>query len=133
MPGASRADSSPHKVPLWWQIRKTIVDRIPFDNFLTSREWSFLAYTQPEKKRAVIHVLNYDYMGEEDAFHTQRDVVVHIDPDAYGLPRADAYSCKTYSPDHTDPMDIPCKKENGYLTITLPALRIYEVLIVVPK
>lgn len=101
----------------------------------TRRKWSVVPYAQPQSRRAVIHVLNYDYDEGKDDFRPLNSLNVLLRPAKFGLPRAEEYTCLAYSPERCDPSDLPCKymPDSGKLEITIPELHIYEILVVSPR
>jgi hypothetical protein len=96
------------------------------------REWSAVAYAQPDSDRAIVHVLNYDYDSEHDAFRPKEDVSIRLDPSAFGL-SGESFRCTALSPDRDGPIDLACIRRGEYLEMTIPLLRQYELIICTPR
>lgn len=96
------------------------------------REWSVIAYSQPDSNRVIIHVLNYDYDCDQDYFYPKKNLFIRVDPSAFGLKRVSNY-CTAFSPDRRDPIDLTCRPVGGYLEIKIPELQLYEVIVLRPR
>jgi hypothetical protein len=96
------------------------------------REWSAIAYAQPDSNRVIIHVLNYDYDGNLDHFRPKKNILIRLDPSAFGL-KNDGYHCAAFSPDREDPIDLTCSQAGGYVEIEIPELNLYEVIVLRPR
>jgi hypothetical protein len=94
-----------------------------------ARGLRFSAFSKPEEHRLTLHVVNYNVShGENPAQVTEvKDARV-----AFPLPAGVAVdSVKTYSPESDSAADLPFECRDGRLTLSLPAVRIYQVLEVV--
>jgi hypothetical protein len=96
------------------------------------REWSTVAYAQPDSNRVIIHVLNYDYDSGRDDFRPKENVLVRLDPSAFRLKKG-KYYCAAYSPDREGPVDLACSQAGRYVEIELPRLYISEVIVLRPQ
>jgi hypothetical protein len=80
----------------------------------------------------IIHVLNYDYDGNLDHFRPKKNILIRLDPSAFGL-KNDGYHCAAFSPDREDPIDLTCSQAGGYVEIEIPELNLYEVIVLRPR
>jgi hypothetical protein len=92
------------------------------------REWSAVAYAQSDSNRVIVHVLNYDYDSNRDYFRPKKNILIRLDPSAFGL-KKDRYHCTAFSPDRKYPIDLTCSQADGYVEIELPELHLYEVIV----
>ncbi|MGC9319350.1 MAG: hypothetical protein ACP5KN_15060 [Armatimonadota bacterium] len=84
------------------------------------------AFAAPDGARLVLHVLNYDVElgGEPAPVEVRENIELRVPlPDG-----ADVASVVAFSPDHAEPASLGYQVEDGRALITLPSLRIYEVL-----
>jgi hypothetical protein len=95
-------------------------------------EWSAVAYSQPDSNRVIIHVLNYDYDADRDSFHPKENLLIHLNPSAFGL-NGSNYCCTAFSPDREGSIDLTCVGREAYLEVAIPELQLYEVIVCRPR
>ncbi|MEA3400271.1 MAG: hypothetical protein U9R79_03400 [Armatimonadota bacterium] len=84
------------------------------------------AFAAPDGSRLVLHVLNYDVElgGEPAPVQAKQNIDLHLP-----LPQGtEVASVIAFSPDRQEPASLGHRVEDGRALITLPSLRIYEVL-----
>jgi hypothetical protein len=94
------------------------------------REWTTLVYTQPEEQRAIMHVLNYDYVPDTDEFRIKHDLKVRLDMSAFDALQNTASQCMAYSPERAESILLDCQQTDEYLEITIPELSQYELIVI---
>ena len=111
-------------VRLFWSEKFPIL--IPQDQ----REWSVLAYSQPEQNRVILHMLNYDYDSDLDDFKRKENLEIRIKNSDFGFLPNDDLDCCAFSPCRSDSLGLLYEQEGEYLTIKVPDLYIYELIVI---
>ena len=75
----------------------------------------------------LIHLLNLDYSPEGDRVSPRSDLAVTL-PD-YGSTIAPTANVYAYD---AEPVSVPIHRANGMISLTVPELRIWAVLVVAP-
>ena len=81
-------------------------------------------YYQPEKKRVVIHVVNYDYKKWNDKITSKEDINISIKK-----PNFDIKGAYIISPDYEENITVLPSYRGDYINITIPLLKIYDVIV----
>lgn len=85
-------------------------------------------YWQPENKRIVIHLVNYDYKKWNDDVAQKKNVNIMIKK-----PDFDIKSCYAISPDYEENVTIAPITSGDYVSIKVPSLKIYDVIVLSEK
>jgi len=85
-------------------------------------------YYHSENKRVVIHVINYDYTKWGDGIVEKKNVNISIKK-----PDFDVKGCYIISPDYEENMTVMPSYNGDYITITIPLLKIYDVVVLTEK
>ncbi len=114
-------------------VASCLKDGSPIELADPDRKWALLSYAQDapdQRRRAVIHVLNYAYVPDEDRFETQRGVAFRVKAEDFGLILTDSLRCRAYAPERSEPIALsPIASSDGYVEIAIPELGMYEVVI----
>ncbi len=81
-------------------------------------------YHQPEKKRMVIHIVNYDYTKWNDKIKPKKDITISI-----RKPDFDVKNIYIISPDYKENITVLPVYNGDYINITIPSLKIYDVIV----
>ncbi len=82
-------------------------------------------FVQPEEKRTVLHLVNYDCGPLFDIVWPKSNIPIHIK-----LSIPSVHSVSVLSPDFSGVQDIPFTVNGEYLDFTVPTLRIYDVVVI---
>ena len=81
-------------------------------------------YYQLEKKRIVIHLVNYDYNRWNDGVNVRENINIRIEKPCF-----DVKSAYVISPDYDENLTISFHANENYINITIPFLKIYDVVV----
>ena len=81
-------------------------------------------YYQPEKKRVVIHLVNYDYTKWNDGVVPKENINIRIKK-----PSFDVKGAYIISPDCKENLTVLMSCEGDYINMTVPSLKIYDVVV----
>ncbi|MCP2597632.1 hypothetical protein NLC93_07175, partial [Candidatus Aminicenantes bacterium AC-335-G13] len=92
----------------------------------TDRKVITYPYYQPEKRRIVVHMVNYDHNLENDEIATKKDLVIRIKIPDYPM----AKSAFIISPDFEEKIFLKPEIKNNFWEFKIPSLNVYNVIVI---
>jgi len=109
------------------EIEDAVRNHIPIPLSIENADRKIVAYPyhQPDKKRMVIHLINYDHTKWDDGVAIKNDIHVRIKK-----PDFEVGSAYIISPDFEENITLVPSMDGDYLNITIPSLKIYDIVII---
>ena len=94
-----------------------------------NREWTAQLYLKEDNDEAIIHLVNYDYNEANDSFRRKENLKIELNTRDLDFLKASDLVCYARSPDSDKEEKIPVTLKADSVSITVPELDMYKVII----
>ncbi|MCD6468841.1 MAG: hypothetical protein J7L32_06015 [Thermoplasmata archaeon] len=112
------------------RIQDIVEKNVPIPLYVEKMDRKIIAYPyfQPEEKRIVIHLVNYDYIKWNDKVVPKTNVHIRIKKPGFNI--SNAY---VVSPCFNQNLTINLSVNEDYVDMVIPELKIYDVIVITSK
>ncbi|HEC94504.1 MAG TPA: hypothetical protein ENI45_00890 [Thermoplasmatales archaeon] len=109
------------------RIYETVEDNVPIPLYVEKMDRKIVAYPyyQPDEKRVVIHLVNYDHIKWNDKVVPRTNVRIRIKKPGFNLS-----TVYVISPDFKENLTINPSINEDYVDLIIPELKIYDVIVI---